>query len=390
MTCFDSKEKPVAVSTTAKSAFQNSSMSKGCRQPIAADLANAEAGEESMRRRSTSSSSTMAGDICVMAGPRLDSTCDQADDIVEEYLMQDVPVEGRYEVLRQFILRLLQTLHEEVGRHRVLLQLVARRLPPPTVPDEPAEWHEEHSVELLNRLRRELRAMTGTVQESSQEPMTQAWTTLQLPLLSPFALDIMGYLECDTYDTETKGEDMDTQSVPSNEDYVPGFDQLRNQPGFHDSMLQRRPAAVAEGNTQTYDQDETSNQRRAPLPALPRLTDDVKDRDFPDDELYDLDRQGKSNVDGKAARGSASLEGKSRDKTEGKCSTSKGSGQRGPRGRRDPKKEARPRKRGKTKVVTEGLKVKGHPRKRDPDADHSPREVEGSRCVQEGLADYLF
>ena len=354
---------------------------EGAAEPMATD-------ESTTPRRRTATSSTIRGDVDILAGPQLHTTCDMVENIIDTFLMNEVEVDERYGVLREFIMRLLQRVHEQAGQHRVLLQVIARRLPLPTLLESTEEACSLRAEDLVRRLLDALHHMTGTIQELSlQVPMDQEWAVSQLPLFSPLALDIMAFLECGAYDDDLdKGEDEETQSMQSEAEYRPGFDKMRNQPDFHEDMLRKRRGMLLEGDTQVDERLDTSRRHSMTgdkgykgfnAPGQPRSNTAVDDDQLHEREEYDDRDQGTSmrpwmsydGVEGKGKVSDTSNKGSTGRTRKAAISKRQGS---------EKKKVSR-----KGRVVTEGLR-------KDPDGSRrDPPEPDAPRHRQRGLVDFL-
>ena len=202
------------------------------------------------RRRRTAASSSISGDATVQATSRLNRTCETLDELVDDYLLQDTNVDDRFGILRDLVRRMLGQLHQEVCRHRVLLQLINRRLPLPNIPEDVTEEQASHAAELLRRLRLQLQGLCGQSDELPPTvPMDQSWATEQVPVLGPFAMDVMSFLENGHLYLSSPNSTA-THECPDDNDYRPGFDRLRSQPGFRDDMLRARHDNM--GETQSY------------------------------------------------------------------------------------------------------------------------------------------
>ena len=199
--------------------------------------------------------SVIAGNASIQAGRRLDATCTCLNNVIEDYLMTETSVEDRYGILRDLLQRLLGAFHEDVSRLRVLLQLMNRRLPLPTLMENVTPLQGRHAEELRRRLQLHLQGLHG--RDPDLPPavrMTQDWATEQVPTLGAFAMDVMVFLE--QGHLTFKSTEEETQSCQEEEGYRPGHDRLRNQPGFHESMLMARHDN--QGDMQNYDQNRTN------------------------------------------------------------------------------------------------------------------------------------
>ena len=292
--------------------------------------------------------SSVSGD----AGSRLNTTCDTLDHRLD-LLLLDANPEQRHAILRGLMHRLLTYLHGNSCRLRIALQLLARRLPQPTLLEGIDTSVDVQADQLFDDLVQQLDRLMANVAELSAEiPMGQEWAVQQLPLLGAFALDCMGFLECGEYDS-SHPDDAETQSVESHESYVPGFDRMRNQPDFRDEMITKKPDAsreheTARGSTTTP----TTTTRGRKGPRRDDHDSDDADRRTEDTQQY-----------------ATTTRSTPRLRTN-------------PRKPRDDKKGKRVKK-GMKKTVTEGLqgiKDDKGPHKGD---DGEPRRI------QKGLADYI-
>ena len=110
--------------------------------------------------------------------------------------MSEATVDDRFGILRELVVRLLRNLHEDVSRLRVLLQVVNRRMPLPTLLENVTSDQSRHADELRRLLQLHLRGLHGGLAElPSTTPMDQAWATEQVPTMGAFAMDVMVFLE---------------------------------------------------------------------------------------------------------------------------------------------------------------------------------------------------
>ena len=149
-----------------------------------------------------------------------------------------------FAILREFAVVLFRHFHLGVCGHRVLLQLLARRLPLPNVLDAPQEFHTAEAQRIYDRVLHEVQGFRRHgVELEHTTPMDQEWAVSQMTLASQFAIDVMRFLECGQYDS-SHPDDEETHSMGSDDEYRPGTDRLRNQPGFEPHMLSRSIAAT--------------------------------------------------------------------------------------------------------------------------------------------------
>ena len=208
------------------------------------------------RRRRTATGSMITGDAEVLAGRRLDNTCDQLEDVIDHVMRDHLDLETRFAIFREFAMMLTRHLHLDFCGQRVLLQLLVCRLPLPNLLDAPQEFHTAEAERILDNVLREVRGFYGNSMELDQTtPMDQEWAVTQMTLASQFAVDVMSFLECGQYDS-SHPEDEDTHSMGSNDEYRQGTDRLRNQPGFELHMLSRTtPATTATTSATTAEQN---------------------------------------------------------------------------------------------------------------------------------------
>ena len=217
--------------------MQNNPSSATSRLPLP-DLQEQDEMDTQRRRRTATSSIT--GDAESLASTRLDTTCDALDHRMDLLLLETNP-DQRHGILRSLVHRLLIHLHGASCRMRIILQIIARRQPQPTLTETTNSSVESQASELCSDLLQQLNQLRADVAELPETvPMGQKWAVQQLPLLGPFALDCMSFLECGEYNS-SHPDDADTQTLGSNEEYVPGLDRMRNNPDFQEAMITAIP-----------------------------------------------------------------------------------------------------------------------------------------------------
>ena len=173
----------------------------------------------------------------------------------------------------------------------------------------------------------------------------------------------MGFLECGEYNS-SHPDDADTQTLGPNEEYVPGFDRVRNNPDFQEAMITAVPGTDHEALHPARDTGNmTTSRESAPVITAPTSrTTHGGERSKELMAVQDVDTQ--------------EYPVRTRTRTPSLASSRKNKGS-------DDKKGKRARKGGK-KVITEGLQQQAGKKKRDGKGDDDEQ-----RRVQKGLADYL-
>ena len=151
--------------------------------------------------------------------------------------------------------------------HKVLLQLLARRLPLPNLLDSAEATSITQATEMLHQVLRQLQGWHADVPEmSASEPIGQEWAATQLSIVSGLAIDIMSFLECGAYNS-SHPDDADTQSMASDGDYRPGQARLRNHPGFQPHMLTKHSPSLSNAASGGHELPMGSLATPCPLPA---------------------------------------------------------------------------------------------------------------------------
>ena len=157
---------------------------------------------------------SLNGAAATAAGTSIDATLDSMDEWIDAWLLAR-DVDERYLLLRGFVQQFMRHLHLGVCRHRLLLHLLARRLPLPTTLQPVTETHLMQGEELLQTIVEGMGSLESEIPTPTiAAPLCQDWCVPHLGPIGNYALDIMSFLEQGSM-SEDLDEDSDIASQQS-------------------------------------------------------------------------------------------------------------------------------------------------------------------------------